>query len=89
MLSENTRWVGAATVLARVGLGTAFLSAVADRLGLWGPAGTNHVFWGNFHNFTEYLRSLAPYLPAALNRPGFHAPSGFCDPAGLPVTSWE
>ncbi|ORV75554.1 hypothetical protein AWC08_33545 [Mycobacterium gordonae] len=24
-----------------------------------------------------------------LNRPGFHAPSGFCDPAGLPVTSWE
>lgn len=69
MLSENTRWVGAATVLARVGLGTAFLSAVADRLGLWGPAGTNHVFWGNFHNFTEYLRSLAPYLPAALVDP--------------------
>lgn len=24
-----------------------------------------------------------------MNRPGFHAPSGFCDPAGLPVTSWE
>ncbi|MFL0293709.1 hypothetical protein ACJH6J_22030, partial [Mycobacterium sp. SMC-18] len=24
-----------------------------------------------------------------VNRPGFHAPSGFCDPAGLPVTSWE
>ena len=22
-----------------------------------------------------------------LNRPGFHAPSGFCEPAGRPVTS--
>jgi hypothetical protein len=22
-------------------------------------------------------------------RPEFHAPSGFCEPAGRPVTSWE
>jgi len=29
------------------------------------------------------------FRTGSLNRPGFHAPSGFCDPAGLPVTSWE
>jgi hypothetical protein len=24
-----------------------------------------------------------------VNRPGFHAPSGFCEPAGWSVTCWE
>ena len=28
-------------------------------------------------------------LSAAVNRPGFHAPSGFCEPAGWSVTSSE
>ena len=40
------RLVGIAVLLLRVALAVAFLSAVADRLGLWGPAGTGGVEWG-------------------------------------------
>ena len=69
MSSENKLLVYAATIFARVALGTAFLSAVADRFGLWGPVGTNNVFWGNFENYTDYVRVLAPYLPAVLLDP--------------------
>jgi hypothetical protein len=43
-----------------------FLSAVADRFGLWGAAGTNNVAWGNFNACTPNLRVLAPYFPAGL-----------------------
>ena len=57
----------AATFL-RLALGAGFLSAVADRLGFWGPPGTPLVAWGNFHNFLLYTAKLnpwctAPYLP--------------------------
>jgi hypothetical protein len=34
---------GPATVFLRLALGVAFLSAVADRFGLWGPAGAKNV----------------------------------------------
>ena len=33
----------AVTVYLRIALGAAFLSAVADRVGLWGPFGTPNV----------------------------------------------
>lgn len=33
------RWGGVSTVILRYALGVGFLSAVADRLGLWGPFG--------------------------------------------------
>jgi uncharacterized membrane protein YphA (DoxX/SURF4 family) len=55
----------AATVFARLALAAGFLSAVADRFGLWGDAGTNQVGWGNFDAFTRYVQTLAPYLPTA------------------------
>lgn len=63
-MSQQRRVCSAATVFARVALATAFLSAVADRFGLWGEAGTGEVGWGNFRAFTEYLQTIAPYLPA-------------------------
>ena len=69
MPSENRALLYTATVFARAALGTAFLSAVADRFGLWGPAGTPHVAWGNFDAFTDYVGVLGPYLPAALWAP--------------------
>ncbi|MDQ2635949.1 MAG: DoxX family protein [Actinomycetota bacterium] len=47
-------------------LAAGFLSAVADRFGLWGDAGTSQVGWGNFEAFTQYVQTLAPYLPTAL-----------------------
>ncbi|MGV0742041.1 hypothetical protein [Mycolicibacterium sp. XJ870] len=55
-----------ATVFARVALATGFLSAVADRFGFWGAAGTGNVSWGGFDAFLEYLNDLAPYLSGSL-----------------------
>lgn len=52
----------AATLFARAALAAGFLSAVADRFGLWGVAGSGNVYWGEFDAFLAYLRSLAPYL---------------------------
>jgi len=54
-----------ATLYLRVALATAFLSAVADRLGLWGPPGAAGVAWGDFANFLDYTASLVPFLPAS------------------------
>ena len=47
-------------------LGVGFLSAVADRFGLWGPPGANNVAWGEFSSFASYTRTLSPWAPAAL-----------------------
>jgi uncharacterized membrane protein YphA (DoxX/SURF4 family) len=55
-----------AFVFARVALGLGFLSAVADRFGLWGQPGATNVAWGNFDSFLQYTSKLNPYLPSAL-----------------------
>jgi uncharacterized membrane protein YphA (DoxX/SURF4 family) len=65
-MSQDKRIWSAATIFARATLAAGFLSAVADRFGLWGKAGTNQVVWGNFETFTQYVQTLAPYLPAKL-----------------------
>jgi putative oxidoreductase len=44
---------------ARIALGVGFLSAVADRFGLWGK----YAGWGNFTTFTEYTAQVTHYLP--------------------------
>ena len=48
-----------ATLYARFALGAAFLSAVADRFGLWGKYGG----WGNFAKFTEYTGQVNSFMP--------------------------
>lgn len=48
---------------ARVALGVAFLSAVADRFGLWGKPGQPNVGWGNFANFTRYAAQVNSFMP--------------------------
>lgn len=63
-LSEALR--GPVSVFLRLALGGGFLSAVADRFGLWGPIGTKNVAWGDFAHFTQYTRQLNPWAPAAL-----------------------
>jgi putative oxidoreductase len=50
----------AAMLYARFALGAAFLSAVADRFGLWGKYGG----WGNFANFTQYTGQVNSFMPA-------------------------
>ena len=62
----NSKFAGYATLLLRLGLGVGFLSAVADRLGLWGAFGQPNVEWGNFSRFLEYTHTLNWYLPAGM-----------------------
>jgi uncharacterized membrane protein YphA (DoxX/SURF4 family) len=50
----------------RVTIAAAFLSAVADRFGLWGPPGTANVDWGAWQPFVDYTRLLTFYLPQSL-----------------------
>jgi putative oxidoreductase len=50
-----------AILYARIAIGTAFLSAVADRFGLLGKYGG----WRNFANFTRYTAQVNSFMPAA------------------------
>jgi len=51
------------TLFLRVALAASFLSAVADRFGLWGPPGKPSVAWGTFANFEAYTALLNRFLP--------------------------
>lgn len=53
-------------LFVRIGVATAFLSAVADRFGVWGPAGSSNATWGNWGNFVEYSNSLNFFVPPAI-----------------------
>lgn len=55
-----------ASIFLRFALGFSFLSAVADRIGLWGPFGAPHVDWGNFSRFVGYTAQLNWFLPRTL-----------------------
>jgi hypothetical protein len=55
--------------LLRVALALSFLSAVADRFGLWGQFGVGGVAWGDFERFTAYTAQLLWFLPASLVSP--------------------
>jgi hypothetical protein len=64
----NTRWTGLETVSSVVlpqALGISFLSAVADRFGLWGVHGQPNVAWGNYARFVAYTAKLNWFLSAA------------------------
>ena len=54
------------SVVLRLGLGLGFLSAVADRFGLWGPFGERNVEWGNYSRFLDYTQIRNGYWPTSL-----------------------
>jgi uncharacterized membrane protein YphA (DoxX/SURF4 family) len=58
--SPRWRWL---TVVVRVVMAAEFLTAVADRFGLLGPAGAPGVSWGDFSHFIAYTRSMTTFLP--------------------------
>lgn len=64
--------VGAAQWFLRVALAAGFLSAVADRFGLWGPAGAANVAWGAWQAFVDYVAKLNWFAP----------------PASTPILAW-
>jgi uncharacterized membrane protein YphA (DoxX/SURF4 family) len=55
-----------ARLFARLALGASFLSAVADRFGLWGPHGAQNVSWGDFAHFVEYTGAVMCLFPSSL-----------------------
>lgn len=54
-----------ASLFLRLALGAGFLSAVADRFGLWGAPGAEGVAWGTFSRFLDYAALLNPWFPEA------------------------
>jgi uncharacterized membrane protein YphA (DoxX/SURF4 family) len=67
-LQSTETWTEIARLFARLALGASFLSAVADRFGLWGPYGAKNVAWGDFAHFVEYTRSVTALLPSSLTQ---------------------
>jgi uncharacterized membrane protein YphA (DoxX/SURF4 family) len=57
---------GYETLFARAALAAGFLSAVADRFGIWGPAGGTNVAWGDFASFSAYAAKINPWAPGSL-----------------------
>ena len=53
-------------LFARFALGVSFLSAVADRFGLFGPHGAKNVSWGDFAHFAEYTGEVMSLLPSSV-----------------------
>jgi uncharacterized membrane protein YphA (DoxX/SURF4 family) len=54
------------SVFLRLALGISFLSAVADRFGIWGVYGQPNVSWGNYVRFVDYTAKLNWFLPAGM-----------------------
>jgi uncharacterized membrane protein YphA (DoxX/SURF4 family) len=50
----------------RIALAVSFLSAVADRFGMWGPPGAPGVSWGTWANFLAYNAKVNSFLPRSL-----------------------
>ncbi len=60
-------------IVLRLALAAGFLSAVADRFGVWGAPGARGGAWGSFEAFTSYTARL-----------NFFAP-----PPVIPVLAWS
>jgi uncharacterized membrane protein YphA (DoxX/SURF4 family) len=65
-MEQKWRAADYSAVFLRLALGSAFLSAVADRFGLWGHAGEAHAAWGDFSHFIAYTERLTSIVPIAL-----------------------
>lgn len=50
-------------VFLRISIGVGFLSAVADRFGLWSKEVS---VWGNWDSFLRYTQKLNPLIPPSL-----------------------
>ncbi len=55
-----------ARIALRAALAVGFLSAVADRFGVWGRPGAPGVAWGDWTHFLVYTGKLNWFLPVAL-----------------------
>jgi hypothetical protein len=61
------KWLTHVSKIAlRAALAASFLSAVADRFGLWGSPGAPGVAWGDWSHFLLYTGKLNWFLPTGL-----------------------
>src|SRR5690348_15464697 len=58
--ARTASWERLGILYVRIALGSAFLSPVADRFGLWGKSAG----WGDFANFTHYVAQVNSFMPA-------------------------
>lgn len=64
---DMTKKIDYFSLFARFAIALGFLSAVADRFGLWTPLlGNGNVVWGNMESFTAYTGVLLPWVPKFL-----------------------
>ena len=66
MSPQSTALAKFGSVFLRFALGISFLSAVADRFGIWGAYGQPNVSWGDYVRFVAYTAKLNWFLPAAM-----------------------
>src|SRR5262249_15683575 len=65
-MQHSFKWQQVCARLLRVGLAAAFLSAVADRFGVWGQPGSRGVSWGDMAHFYDYTAEVNAFLPSTL-----------------------
>ena len=58
--ARTASWERLGILYVRIALGSAFLSPVADRFGLWGK----YASWGDFASFTRYVAQVNSFMPA-------------------------
>ena len=65
-MNKNTQRAIVAEWFLRIALSVGFLSAVADRFGIWGPPGATNVAWGSWESFVAYVGMLNWFAPTAM-----------------------
>lgn len=63
----GTKAASFSQLFLRFAISGSFLSAVADRLGIWGKPGDAHVVWGNWEHFLHYSNAVNSYAGPQLN----------------------
>jgi uncharacterized membrane protein YphA (DoxX/SURF4 family) len=62
-MDRNWKLVDLSALALRLALAASFLSAVADRFGIWGKFGDPRVSWGDFAHFVVYTERLTSIVP--------------------------
>jgi uncharacterized membrane protein YphA (DoxX/SURF4 family) len=65
-MDRNWKLLDLSALALRLALATSFLSAVADRFGIWGKSGDPRVSWGDFAHFVVYTERLTSIMPQRL-----------------------
>jgi len=63
----GTRVATFSQLFLRLAIAGSFLSAVADRFGIWGTPGSTQVVWGNWEQFLRYSNTVNSYAGPQLN----------------------